>query len=274
MTYYLSLGLFQNIRYEQKMELATFAKKFILTTPFISFNDIYESSTDQTKTVKKNILEIYERSQRSGYKCILLYGPKGSGKTLAAHALAQHLGGVFCQIEGVQNLKIKYFVTEFGRVCTEIKKPVVILLKNIETYMNNALPEILFLYDKFNTIKNNLVFIVSSTYPPQSLPKQLKFTYIYCINCVNQRGKYGLFKFLTNKFGINISMEEQDLMNFVYQNLRTYSNNDVFQAIKTILNMKKQSGGSLNEVDRNTLENAIRSSPGTLSQQVIQYYKL
>ncbi len=83
-----------------------------------------------------------------------------------------------------------------------------------------------------------------------------------------------MFKFLTDKFGINISMEEQDLINFVYQNLRTYSNNDVFQAIKTILNMKKQSGGSLNEVDRNTLENAIRSSPGTLSQQVIQYYKL
>ena len=61
------------------------------------------------------------------------------------------------------------------------------------------------------------------------LPKQLKFIYIQCVNCVNQKMKYGLFKFLLDKIGITISMMEQDLMNFVYQNFRTYSNNDIFQ---------------------------------------------
>ena len=273
-TYQLNLDLFQNERYQQKMELAAYAKRFMLSCPFISFNDIYDPPLDQSKTIKKSVIEIYERSQKSGYKCILFYGPKGSGKTMTAHALAQHIGGVFFQLEGAQNLKIQFFVKEFGRVCAEIKRPVVILVRNIETYMNNALPELLFLYDKFNTIKNNLVLIISSTYPPQSLPRQLKFTYIQCINCANQRNKFGLFKFLTDKLGVKVSMEQQDLMNFVYQNFRTYSNNDIFQVIKAALNIAKQDGGSIDEIDRNILEKALRTVPGSLIPQVMQYYKL
>ena len=147
------------------------------------------------------------------------------------HALAQHIGGIVAQVEGESFLKIKFFVTEFGRICTEnVKRPVLIFIKNDDEIVKNALSELLFLYDKFNNHKKNLVFIVSSTIPPKNLPKQLKFTYFQCINCVNQRFKYGLFNFLINKFGINVSsMTEQDLMNFVYQNFRNYSNNDVFQ---------------------------------------------
>ena len=94
------------------MELATYAKRFMLSCPFISFNDIYDPPLDQSKTIKKSVIEIYERSQKSGYKCILFYGPKGSGKTMAAHALAQHIGGVFFQLEGAQNKNklISFFI--------------------------------------------------------------------------------------------------------------------------------------------------------------------
>ena len=69
-------------------------------------------------------------------------------------------------------------------------------------------------------------------------------------------------------------MNEQDLMNFVYQNFRIYSNNDVFQVIKTCLDLKKQEGGSLDEVDRTILEKAMRIVPGSLSPQIVQYYNL
>ena len=69
-------------------------------------------------------------------------------------------------------------------------------------------------------------------------------------------------------------MEQQDLMNFVYQNFRTYSNNDIFQVIKAALNIAKQDGGSIDEIDRNILEKALRTVPGTLIPQVMQYYKL
>ena len=118
------------------------------------------------------------------------------------------------------------------------------------------------------------ILIVSSTIPPQYLPRQLKFTYILCVNCINQRNKYGLFKFITNKFGINITMNEQDLMNFVYQNFKNYSNNDLFNVIKTCLDLQKQNGGSLEEIDRTILENAKRTVSGSLSPQIVQYYNL
>jgi hypothetical protein len=277
MTYQLILNLFKNIKYDPKMDLATFTKKFFLSCPFISFNDIYDPSTDPNQGLQKNILEIYNRSQRTGIRGILLYGPRGSGKTLVVHALAKQLGAVVAQLEGVQNLKIKYFVTEFGRLCSEyINRPVIIFVKNIDLLAyNNALPELMFLYDKFNNnSKKNITFIVSSTSPPQYLPKQLKFTYIQCVNCANQSMKYGLFKFLIEKLGITISMMEQDLSNFVYQNMRNYSNKDVFLVIKCCLDLKKQAGGNLQEIDRSILERALRNIKGSLNQQFIQGYNL
>ena len=277
MTYQLILNLFKNIKYDPKMDLATFTKKFFLSCPFVSFNDIYDPSTDPNQGLQKNILEIYNRSQRTGIRGILLYGPRGSGKTLVVHALAKQSGAVVAQLEGVQNLKIKYFVTEFGRLCSEyINRPVIIFVKNIDLLAyNNALPELMFLYDKFNNNnKKNIFFIVSSTSPPQYLPKQLKFTYIQCVNCANQSMKYGLFKFLIDKLGIKISMMEQDLNNFVYQNMRNYSNKDVFLVIKCCLDLKKQAGGNLQDIDRSILERALRNIKGSLNQQFIQGYNL
>ena len=54
MTYYLNLSLFNNIRYEPKMELADFAKKFIVYNPLVSFNDIYDPSNNQNNGLAKN----------------------------------------------------------------------------------------------------------------------------------------------------------------------------------------------------------------------------
>jgi len=258
------------------MNLETFSKKFILSCPFVSFTDIYDPTNDKNKTIQSVLTEIYQRSTRTGNKSLLLYGPRGSGKTLSVHALANHIGAIVAQVEGLNNFKIQYFVKEFSRVMTEYasKKPVIIYLRNIETLVKNALNELLFLFDKFSNNKKNILFVASSSFPLNSLPKQLKFYYVNCINCASQKTKYGLFKFLTDKFGITVNMPEQDLINFVYQNLKNYSNYDVFQVIKMGLDLKKQNGENLGEFDRTIIEKAIRLVPGSLSPQVIQGYSL
>ena len=57
------------------------SKKIYFNFPFISFNDIFTPSTDKNKIFQNIILDIYNVAKRSGFKGILLYGPKGSGIT-------------------------------------------------------------------------------------------------------------------------------------------------------------------------------------------------
>jgi chromosomal replication initiation ATPase DnaA len=274
-TYILNASLFKNVQYQKDSNLAKFAEKFILNRSFVSFNDIYDTTTDKNKPTKQALLDIYDRAQRSGYKSLFLYGPNGSGKTLYVHALAAELGAVLGQLDNLQHIKIQYFVKEFARLITEyINRPIIVYIKNVDTLSKNALGEILFLHDKFNTYKKNAIIICSSPFPLQNLPQQLKFKYVQLINSANQTSKYNLFKFLTNKFGIKISMSESDLSNFVYQNFRNYSNQDVFQVIKAAMDLKKQAGGSIFEMGRSDLEKALKMKPGSLDPQCMQYYGL
>lgn len=274
-TYILHSNLFKNYQYQNNTELSKFAQKFILNKSFISFNDIYDTAKDPNKPTKQALLDIYDRAQRFGFKTLFLYGPNGSGKSLYVHALAAELGAVVGQLDNLQNIKIQYFVKEFARLITEyINRPLIIYIKNVDYLSKNALGEILFLHDKFNSYKKNAILICSSPFPVSNLPPQLQFKYVQLINCANQSNKYNLFKFMANKFGINISMSESDLSNFVYQNMKNYSNRDVFQVIKTAMDLKKQAGGSIFEISRNELEKALKMKPGTLDPQCMQYYGL
>ena len=274
-TYILNSSLFKNIQYQKNTDLAKFAEKFILNRSFISFNDIYDTTLDQNKPTKSMILEIYERAQKSGYKTLFLYGPNGSGKTLYVHALAAELGAVLGQLDNLQFIKIQFFVKEFARLMSEYKKrPVIIYIKNVDALSRNALGEILFLMDKYNGSKQNALVIGSSPFPVKNLPQKLQFNYKVLINSANQNNKINLFKFMINKFGIKIPMNDGDLNNFVYQNLRNYSNRDIFNVIKAAMNLKKESGGNIFEIGRNELEKAIKSTPGSLDPQCMQFYGL
>ena len=274
-TYTLSAGLFKNIQYQKNYDLAQFAQKFILTRSFVSFSDIYDTSPDPNRSTKQILLDYYERAQRTKYKTLFLYGPQGSGKTLCVHALANELGAVLGQMDNLQNIKVQFLVKEFARLLTEYyNRPIIIYIKNVDTLAKNALGEILFLHDKFNSYPRNAIFVCSSPYPLKNLPQDLKFKYIHLVNCANQNNKYNLFKFLTNKFGINVTMSDTDLSNFVYQNLRNYSNKDVFQVIKLAMDLKKQNGGNIFEISRSDLEKVLKIQPGSLDSQCMQYYGL
>ncbi len=69
-------------------------------------------------------------------------------------------------------------------------------------------------------------------------------------------------------------MSDTDLSNFVYQNLRNYSNKDVFQVIKLAMDLKKQNGGNIFEISRSDLEKVLKIQPGSLDSQCMQYYGL
>jgi SpoVK/Ycf46/Vps4 family AAA+-type ATPase len=246
------------------------------TRPFVTFDDIYDTSSNPNMSTKQSLLEIYNKAQRTGYKSLFLYGPNGSGKTLYVHALANELGAVLGQLDSIQIIKVQYLVKEFARLITEyINKPIIVYVKNVDSLCKfGALGEIMFLHDKFNSYKKNVLFICSSNFPIKNIPQQLKFKYIQLVNSANQSNKYNLFKFLINKFGIKVSMDENDLSNFVYQNFKNYSNGDVFQVIKCAMDLKKQSGGNVFEIGRNELEQALKTKKGSLDQQCMQYYGL
>ena len=274
-TYILEQTLLKNIQYSRNFDLPTFAAKFIIKHPYSSFDDIFDTTLDNNKPTRNMLLNIFNDAQFSGYKSLFLYGPKGSGKTLYAHALASEIGGVIGQINDLRIIKINYFVKEFARVITECTtKPIIIFLKNIETMTQYALNEILFLHDKFNTEQRRVLFICSSQYPLRGLPYQLKFKYVQLINGAGQKNKYNLFKFYFYKFGINFKMSDDDLNNFVTQNFRNYSNKDVFFVVKQMMDIKKQKGENIYDLGRDELEQAMKLRPGSLDQQSMQYYYL
>ena len=274
-TYILEQTLLKNIQYSRNFDLPTFAAKFIIKHPYSSFDDIFDTTLDNNKPTRNMLLNIFNDAQFSGYKSLFLYGPKGSGKTLYAHALASEIGGIIGQINDLRIIKINYFVKEFARVITECTtKPIIIFLKNIETMTQYALNEILFLHDKFNTEQRRVLFICSSQYPLRGLPYQLKFKYVQLINGAGQKNKYNLFKFYFSKFGINFKMSDDDLNNFVTQNFRNYSNKDVFFVVKQMMDIKKQKGENIYDLGRDELEQAMKLRPGSLDQQSMQYYYL
>ena len=274
-TYILEQTLLKNIQYSRNFDLPTFAAKFIIKHPYSSFDDIFDTTLDNNKPTRNMLLNIFNDAQFSGYKSLFLYGPKGSGKTLYAHALASEIGGVIGQINDLRIIKINYFVKEFARVITECTtKPIIIFLKNIEAMTQYALNEILFLHDKFNTEQRRVLFICSSQYPLRGLPYQLKFKYVQLINGAGQKNKYNLFKFYFSKFGINFKMSDDDLNNFVTQNFRNYSNKDVFFVVKQMMDIKKQKGENIYDLGRDELEQAMKLRPGSLDQQSMQYYYL
>ena len=273
-TYILNQTLFKNIQPQRNFDIVKYAENFIIPRPYITFEDIYDTTLDPNKPTKNVLLEYYSEAQRTGYKTLYLYGPNGSGKTLYVHALANELGAVLGQLDNLQNLKIQYLVKEFSRLITEYNRPIIVYVKNIDLMSREALGEILFLHDKFNSLDRKVLFIGSSPYPLRNLPPQLKFKYIHLINSANQSQKYNIFKFYFEKFGIKLNMSESDFANFAYQNFKNFSNRDIFNVIKFMMDIKKQIGESIFDVGRTELENAMKAKPGTLDPQSIQFYYL
>ena len=277
---------FMPVKYNGLENFQDYLKKYLLTEPFVTFDDIYDPNTDNNKRLKFIMNDYYQKSQRLGYKNFLLFGPNGSGKTLAVHALANLLNAKIAQLEGVELFKIANFSLEFMKVAINYMqfKPLIIYIRNIEKMFSN-MNNFNFIYDKATSSKLDIILIASTSILQNQLPKDLssKFHYTYCIRPCEKNEKVNLIKFICKKIGVNINIQDKDLNEFVYQNLRNYSNEDIFNLIVTAVDLKKNKFGNSDEnlemlykegINGEELKNASNIVQGSLTPEVMKNYYL
>jgi len=220
--------------------LIDFCSKFILYNPFISFDDIYNNyNMIEVFMEKLNEARIHQK------KCILLYGDRGSGKSLLVHACAHKMGGSVAQIERDQFLKIPFFARDFMKVCFKnigYNKPLFVYMKNIE-YMLSCRNQFDFIYDKVASSFNlNIYFIASTNIDLSRLPKDIyhKFQFFHEVKTVETKNKAEFLRFICNKCDIKLNVNPIELNNFINQNLENFPNKKIFELIKCAINIKKQ----------------------------------
>ena len=111
--------------------------------------------------------------------------------------------------------------------------------------MINTINNLNFIYDKVCSSFNlNVYLFASTTVNRYSLPKKIveKFQYFHCIRPVDNNHKGALVRFIASKIGIEIKMTDYNLNKFGFENLYTFSNEDIFDLIRNAIRIKKQNG--------------------------------
>jgi len=229
-----------NQTYKNNESLIDFCSQFILSKSFISYSDIYNNN-HMIETFTKNMEEANYRQK----KCILLYGDRGSGKTLLVHGYARRIGASVAQVEGKDILKIKFFSKEFVKVCFKniaYNKPLLVYMKNIEN-MFNCMNQFDFIYDKVaSSFKLNIYFIASTNININTLPKVIynKFQFFQEVKTVETKNKADYLRFICEKIDIKLNINVFELNNFANQYLESFPNKKIFELVKTAINIKKE----------------------------------
>ena len=155
--------------------------------------------------------------------------------------MANQLKGKVAQLEGIELFKVPNFSLEFVKVAFNYmqNKPLIIYIRNLEKMLSN-MNNFNFIYDKVCASKvDNVILIASmSNQPPKAISE--KFHYVHCIRPADKNQKSNYIKFISQKIGIQINMSDQDLNTYAFQNLHNYSNEDIFNLIKTAIELKKK----------------------------------
>ena len=75
-TYILNQNLFRNIQFSKNIILEKYAENFIFPHPYISFDDIYDTSLDPNKPTKKSLLDIFYDAQFTKYKALYIWSKR------------------------------------------------------------------------------------------------------------------------------------------------------------------------------------------------------
>lgn len=201
----------------------------------INFDDIYTEYQNYENT----LYSFWLKTNITNHKTLLLYGPKGSGKTVTAYAFAAMIHSPILVIDNIEMFAaLQDFVHQIYILSKGIQ-PLIIYIKNIET-MTQAQTHIFYLIDKLTEKKDNRILIIASCYcPPVNLPKPLFNKFVYIQNVPNAKNKGNFINFIGKKMNIPVALSTEESIT-LSQSLYLYSNGELKDALEMAYQLKDE----------------------------------
>ena len=256
-----------------------YINQYILETPFITFNDIFDPTEPTNENNLKNYLyTLYQKVIVSRNKTLLLYGPKGCGKSIAAMAIANYIQAKFIQIDNPHFFQVDSFPVHLFSLCID-RQPIVVYIKNIDT-MFPVLSSIYFLFDRIlNSKRDDKIFLIaSSTCKPNQLPEKLyhSFIYLHYIGTFILKYKKEYVRFICEKLNITLNVSNDEFEKLCSESFKYYSNEDIRKVLSITRDLNESNQHLINGNVLNFADLIHGSSlvPSSITTEVIKLYNL
>ena len=251
-----------------KNNIESYIRTRIINNEFlINFNDIFLIPSNNFKDKFQKYFGVINYKQN---KNILLYGPKGCGKTL----ISQCFAGIENNIKYIMINDVNFFSIEgFSRSLIKIiilNQPIVIFFKNINLFssMSPILNRFNSIIDYLNTIEKNKIYIIASCNHPNEITNEIKnkFKIEFIPPIYNVNDKINYIKYLSKFTGIPLNLTEDDYMK-VAISLRNFCNEDM-------KNLIIYCNSITNNITKDVLINNINNIQFSLTDNILNIYNL
>ena len=236
----------------------------------INFVDVYTEYQNY-----ENILySFWLKTNITNHKTLLLYGPKGSGKTANVYAFAAMIHSPIFVIDNVEMFTVfQDFVYQIYNISKNIQ-PLIIYIKNIEK-MSQAQSHIFYLIEKITEKKDNKILIIAScNCPPNYLPKPFFNKFVYMQYVPNAKNKGNFINFIGKKMNIPINLSTEESVN-LSQSAYLYSNGELKDALEMASQLKNDLNDNdliENNISYDTLMNYIKLITPNMNQEMYNGY--
>ncbi len=249
-----------------KNNIESYIRSRIINNEFlINFKDIFLIPSNNFKDYYEKYFKIINYRQN---KNILLYGPKGCGKTLISQCFAGIENNIkYIMINNENFFTIEGFSGSFIKII-KLNQPIVIFFKNINKLLSPILNRFNSIIDNLNTIKNNKIYIIASCNHPNEISNETKnkFKIEFIRPVFDLNDKINYIKSLSKLTGIPLNLSEDDYMN-VAISLRNFSNEDM-------KNLIIYCNSITNNITKDDMINNINNIKFSLTDDILNKYNL